>query len=96
MICNCVFAIMASFTLNSKLLTLKSNQNATKLCTRLFLHKINKNMPWKDRWSFGLRSPLIEGFSQIDKTLTISIFSNSQQMAENFQKLFPFFASKVH
>ena len=23
----------------------KSDQNATKLCTRLFIHKINKNMP---------------------------------------------------
>ena len=36
----------------------KTGQNITNICTRLFLHKTNKNMSLKQRWSFSLRSPL--------------------------------------
>ena len=36
----------------------KSDRNATKLCARLFLHKIDKSMPYRWMSGFGLRSPL--------------------------------------
>ena len=50
----CTFADMTSLMLNSKFVTLhflKSDQTAIKICIGLFLHKINKNMPWKQGWS---------------------------------------------
>ena len=36
----------------------ETDQSVTKLCTRFFLNKRNKNMLKKQGWSFGLRSPL--------------------------------------
>ena len=36
----------------------KTNQNTTKLSRRFFHLKINKNMSWKEGWSFGHRFPL--------------------------------------
>ena len=37
---------------------MRTDQNTTELCTRLFFHKIIKIMPRKQGWFFGLRSSL--------------------------------------
>ena len=55
----CTFTGTVSLTVNSKLYNyVKFDQNAIKRCTKLFNYKINKNMPYKQGWGFGLRSSL--------------------------------------
>ena len=53
----CKFTEMTSLTSNSKLYNfVKNDQNATNLCRRLFLYKINKNI--KNRGEILATDPL--------------------------------------
>ena len=48
-----------------------------KFCTRLFLHKIYKNIQQKQDWSFGLRSLLLKTIWEFNSSSTF--FENSGQ-----------------
>ena len=61
----------------------KSVKKAAKLCTRLFLHKINKNLSWKPGSSFGLRDLLF--------MLTLSLNSCQYMCPKIFKTRLPRF-----